>query len=236
MKKPTEALILAGGLGTRLRTALADVPKPMATVGGRPFLEHVLDYWLAQGLRRFVLSVGHLADKITGHFGNEYRSARVEYVREREPLGTGGALALAFRRIAWRGEGILLLNGDTWLAASLEQLVRDARRDLPVTMVLKRVENNDRYDGVELDAARRIAGFGATAGGAPAFVNAGCCLLLTAEVKKSLSALPAKFSLERDWLAGLAQKRLAGSSIQDVDFVDIGVPEDYRRFCRRFSG
>jgi D-sedoheptulose 7-phosphate isomerase len=235
IKKPTEALILAGGLGTRLRTAVPGVPKPMAPVGGRrPFLEHVLDYWLAQGIGRFVLSVGHLADRITGHFGNEYRGAPVGYVIEKEPLGTGGALALAFRQIAWRGESILLLNGDTWLAASLDQLVRDARQDLPVTMVLKRVERNDRYGGVELDAAGRITRFGAAADGLPALVNAGCCLLRTEEVKQSLSGLPPKFSLEWDWLAGLVQKGLVGSSLQDADFVDIGVPEDYQLFCQRF--
>ena len=90
-----EAIILAGGLGTRLRPAVPNLPKPMAPVNGRPFLEHQIDYWIRQGVRRFVLSVGYMHEAIEGYFGASYRGAEIAYAVERSPLGTGGGLLLA---------------------------------------------------------------------------------------------------------------------------------------------
>ncbi|MDR1519964.1 MAG: nucleotidyltransferase family protein [Planctomycetota bacterium] len=235
-KRPSEALILAGGLGSRLRPAVADVPKPMAPAGSRPFLEYLLDYWLARGIARFVVSVGYLAERIMDHFGSGYRGAQIEYVRETEPLGTGGALALALEKTAWRSGSILLLNGDTWLAASLDRLAADADRQLPATLVLVRVEANDRYGGVEVDAAGRVVRFGLPADGGPALVNAGCCLLRPEPIQAALAGLPRRFSLERDLLPGLARQGRVAASVQAADFIDIGVAEDYRRFCREFAG
>lgn len=236
---PAEAVILAGGQGTRLRGAVPDLPKPMAPVGDRPFLEFVMDYWLARGVGRFILSVGYLAEKIISHFGSGYQGSKVEYVREEEPLGTGGAVAMAFRQTSWQGENLLLINGDTWLTASPDRLARDAKGLSPpptVVLTLVRMEKNDRYGGVSLDGKGRIARFGLPADGAPAWVNAGCCLLRIAAAKESFLALPTRFSLERDWLAPLARSGLVGASPQKADFIDIGVPEDYRRFLRDFAG
>ena len=92
---PTEAVILAGGLGTRLREVVSDVPKPMAPVNGRPFLEHQMDFYAAQGITHFVLSVGYLAEVITKHFGDTYRGCAIDYAVETTPLGTGGGLLLS---------------------------------------------------------------------------------------------------------------------------------------------
>jgi D-glycero-alpha-D-manno-heptose 1-phosphate guanylyltransferase len=90
-----EAVVLAGGFGTRLRSVVSDLPKPMAPVGGRPFLELLLQYWIGQGVHRFVLSIGYLAEKISAHFGAAWGGAEIAYARETEPLGTGGGLLLA---------------------------------------------------------------------------------------------------------------------------------------------
>ena len=109
----TTAIILAGGLGTRLRGTLPDLPKPMAPVAGRPFLAHQLDHWIAQGVVRFVLSVGYRAVAISNHFGDRYRGVPIDYVVEPAPLGTGGALALAATKLR-SNEPALLLNGDTY--------------------------------------------------------------------------------------------------------------------------
>src|SRR2546425_12065025 len=116
-----EAIVLAGGLGTRLRSVVADVPKPMAPIGGRPFLEYLFDHWIGQGIRRFTLSVGYRHETITGHFGNAYRGVALRYVVEEAPLGTGGALLRTLG--AFPGEApVLLLNGDTYFPVDVERL------------------------------------------------------------------------------------------------------------------
>lgn len=233
--KPHEALILAGGLGRRLRAAVSEVPKPMAPVGERPFLEFLLDYWLEQGITRFVLSVGYLAEHIENHFGSIYKGAAVEYVREKEPLGTGGALAMALREINWQGRRILSLNGDTWLTVSLPLLTAESEKGLPVVLALTEVAVNDRYGRVTLDQQGRVESFGGPADGSPALINAGCYILDTAALIKITTDYPSRFSLENDLLAPLAERGLVGASIQAADFIDIGVVEDYSRFCRQKS-
>ena len=107
------AVILAGGLGTRLRSVVSDVPKPMAPVGGRPFLEYQLEYWINQGISRFVLSVGYRHEAITEHFGSRYKGVELEYAVEEQPLGTGGGLLLAAEKLK-QDTPFLLLNKDTY--------------------------------------------------------------------------------------------------------------------------
>ncbi|MDR1945820.1 MAG: NTP transferase domain-containing protein [Desulfovibrio sp.] len=228
---PKQAIILAGGLGTRLRAVVPDRPKPMALVGGRPFLEILMEYHLSQGITRFILSVGWMAECIIGYFGNTFRGASLEYVREEEPSGTGGALALVLNSTLDLGGRALLLNGDTWLTVSLPQLAADAADRPPVTMTLVGVAANDRYGGVELDAPGRVRRFGLPPGGNPALINAGCCLLEIETVRDALTDFPPRFSLEQDLFASLAEHGLVRGSVQDAEFLDIGVPDDYRRFC-----
>jgi Nucleoside-diphosphate-sugar pyrophosphorylase involved in lipopolysaccharide biosynthesis/translation initiation factor 2B, gamma/epsilon subunits (eIF-2Bgamma/eIF-2Bepsilon) len=234
--QPLTAVILAGGFGTRLRPVVSELPKPMAPVGQRPFLEFLLDHWLEQGVGRFILSVGYLADSVIGHFGSSYRGAAVEYVREEEPLGTGGALRLALETAEGLSPRLLMLNGDTWLAASLDRLLSEAAvLACPLTLVLTEVPANDRYGGVELSPDGRIRQFGLPADGSAALINAGCYLAATEEMKKFMAPMPGKFSLENDLLPDLARRSLIGASVQKADFIDIGVPEDYEKFCRQFS-
>ena len=118
----TSAIILAGGLGTRLRGVVPDLPKPMAPISGRPFLEHQIDYWIKQGVSHFVLSVGYRHEVIVDHFGNRYKDAELDYVIEKTPLGTGGGLLLAVEKVG-KDEPFLLLNGDTYFAVNLKTLV-----------------------------------------------------------------------------------------------------------------
>ena len=95
----TTAVILAGGLGTRLRSVISDLPKPMAPINGRPFLEYLICYWIGQGINHFVLSVGYLHQAIIGYFGNQFKGACIDYVIEESPLGTGGGLLLASKKV-----------------------------------------------------------------------------------------------------------------------------------------
>ena len=105
------AIILAGGLGTRLRNTVPDLPKPMAPINGRPFLEYLLDYWITQGVENFVISVGYRHQQIVSHFGNRYKKANLQYAIEDTPLGTGGGLCLAITKLPVL-EPFLLLNGE----------------------------------------------------------------------------------------------------------------------------
>lgn len=226
---PTEMLILAGGFGTRLKSVVSDVPKPMAPVAGRPFLAYILDYWIAQGIKRFVISTGHLADVIKSHFGGAYKNASITYVHEQSPLGTGGALRMGLNSVNWSNQLALTANGDTWFPVSLQQLFADAsQQGAQITIALKRLEKNDRYGAVELTSEGRVTAFGLKTTGS-SFINAGIYLLNVEEIKNALSGLPEVFSLESDFLMPFAASGLVGSSIQEKPFLDIGVPDDYKR-------
>lgn len=224
------AIILAGGLGTRLRSAVPDVPKPMAPLNGRPFLEHQLDYWIGQGVRRFVLSVGYKHETIAHHFGKSYRGAQIDYTVEAEPLGTGGGLLLATGKITTTGPW-LILNGDTFFEVGLADLADfHEQKRADITLSLFPVDNNTRYTGVEIDDGQRITGLKAVGGNSRQLINGGVYLMGAT----ALSGLPFhpgdKVSLENDLLtqALASGKRLYGHTVRGR-FVDIGVPEDYVR-------
>lgn len=139
-----EALILAGGLGTRLRAAVPDLPKPMAPIRNRPFLEHQMDYWIGQGVTKFILSVGYMHELIEAHFGETYRQCPVVYAREAAPLGTGGGLLLGLSH-AQENE-VLVLNGDTFFEVSLAQFrAQHQALQADASIALRRIAKNARY-------------------------------------------------------------------------------------------
>lgn len=224
------AIILAGGLGTRLRQAVPDLPKPMAPLEDRPFLEYQMDYWIAQGVRRFVLSVGYKHELIEKHFGPVYGGAEIAYAVEAEPLGTGGGLLLAMDAMhapsPW-----LVLNGDTFFDVELKSLVKfhESRR-AEITLSLFPVENNSRYTGVEIDDTQRITKLKSVSDGGRQLINGGVYLL----ADTALSGLPYRPGDKASFESGILEmalevgKRLYGYS-HNGKFIDIGVPEDYAR-------
>lgn len=224
-----EALILAGGLGTRLREAVPDLPKPMAPIRNRPFLEHQMDYWIGQGVTRFILSVGYKHELIEAHFGSTYRQCPVVYAREAIPLGTGGGLLLGLSQA--RGDLVLVLNGDTFFEVSLADMrERDETLQADVTVALRRIAHNDRYGEVALDAQGVVTAFNAAASGGEGIINGGVYLLRPA-VLLGLGYVPGdKVALEQDLFPCLLKtgKRVVGF-ISDTNFIDIGIPEDYYR-------
>src|SRR5512135_2706910 len=152
----TTAIILAGGLGTRLRRTVPDLPKPMAPVSGRPFLEYQMDYWIAQGISHFILSVGYRHEDIMNHFGNRYQDASVEYCIEETPLGTGGGVLLAAEKIG-HNQPFLLLNGDTYFAVDLKTLDEFSRANkADWTFSLFRTSEEGRYMGMDVSPQGRI--------------------------------------------------------------------------------
>ena len=146
-----DTVILCGGLGTRLREAVADVPKPMAPIAERPFMEYLLDYWIGQGVDRFVLSVGYKWEIIQRHFGSNYKNAALEYSIEETPLGTGGGILLAVDRLT-TGQPVLLLNGDTFFKVPLAGFEGfHNQNEAEISLALRQVSGAKRYDWVILD-------------------------------------------------------------------------------------
>lgn len=229
----TTAVILAGGLGTRLRSAVPDLPKPMAPVAGRPFLEHLLDYWIAQGINRFVLSVGYRHEIIVDHFGVAYKAAELLYAIEETPLGTGGALLLAAGKVA-AGESFLVLNGDTYFAAELKQLVTFAQQhDADWCFSLFQPAEEGRYMGMAVSPHGRVTALqsGSARPGHPA--NGGVYWLHARALQCCGLAAGQKCSLEDDLApAALASGLRVFGCAFPGSFIDIGVPEDYRRAAK----
>ena len=223
-----EVIVLAGGLGTRLRAAVPDLPKPMAPVNGRPFLEWLLDYWIAQDVTRFILSVGYRHEAISGHFGPAFRGIPVTYAVEDRPLGTGGGLLLACGSLA-ATDPFLVLNGDTYFEAPLKTLREfHAAHKADITLSLFRSPQQGRYTGLKLGAAGEVLSLGAGEKGVLA--NGGVYLMGRGFFEGGTWQASSRVSLEEDILpsAMRAGKRLFGLECQGR-FLDIGVPEDYAR-------
>jgi D-glycero-alpha-D-manno-heptose 1-phosphate guanylyltransferase len=223
----TTAIILAGGLGTRLSAVVADLPKPMAPVAGRPFLAHQMDHWIGQGIDRFVLSVGYRAVAISNHFGDRYRGVPVEYALETTPLGTGGALMLAAAKLR-STEPALLLNGDTYFDVDLAALAAHAERlEADWCLALFRHDDAARYMGVAVSADGRITAL--RSADAP-HANGGAYWFRPDALSAAALAPGQAASLENDLLPRLFDQgqRFAGH-VSDGDFIDIGMPHDYLR-------
>lgn len=234
-----QAIVLAGGLGTRLRAVVSDVPKPMAPIGGRPFLDCLLSYWRAQGIQRFILSVGYKWQVIKNHFGTNFQGAEIEYAIENIPMGTGGGLCLAAEFLN-PCETFLALNGDTFFEVNLGNLATQHReKQADLTLSLHRTEESGRYGGVTLDAQGFLTSFKSKAEVKPTESSApgpdrpkplinGGVYLIQSSVWETVPFPTAPLSLE-DGLFGrllFERKRFYGSE-QEGRFIDIGLPEDY---------
>jgi len=222
--KTNEAIVLAGGLGTRLKEVLPDIPKCMAPVNGKPFLTYVLAYLEGQGINKVILSVGYLKEHIINYFGNRYNTISIEYSIENEPLGTGGAIKLAIGYSLL--DHVFILNGDTYFTANLalmEQLHYQSSSD--ITIAAKQVTNASRYGLIETTHADRISAFKEKeqiSGGG--WINGGIYLVK----KQVLNQIgKTKFSLEND-LFKVSCSSLKLQAFKSTDFfLDMGVPDDY---------
>lgn len=229
MQCPKHALIFAGGLGTRLRPRVNDVPKPMAPVCGKPFLAYQIMYWIRQGITHFTLSVGYLAETIEAYFGASFCGATIGYVFEETPLGTGGALGLAFKLGSFDENPTLILNGDTWFEADIALLAKKCHaKNFVMTLALRELAENTRYGGVLTNENGLIHSFGDPNS---MLINAGCYLISPPAVEPYLAQFPEKFSLEGELLPLLAKESCLCGCVQHVSFIDIGIPEDYDKFC-----
>ncbi len=226
--KLSQALILVGGLGTRLRPVVNDVPKPMADVNGRPFLEYIIDYLKKFGITNIILATSHMHEKIENYFGDGSKfGAKIIYSREPQPLGTGGAIKLAGNLLHGR---FLLVNGDTWFDCDLNKLEQEHEKSKATgTLALAELENTSRYGLVLTNSENKVKNFvekGKIIQGENK-INAGY-YILEPEILKYIP--DDVVSLEKDVFAKLIlQNKLSGIALQG-NFIDIGVPEDYFRF------
>lgn len=232
-----KVILLAGGLGKRLRTVVRDVPKPLAPVAGRPFLEHLMDYWIGQGATCFVLSVGYKHEMVEAHFGTAYRSVPVDYAVDNEPLGTGGGLLLALAK-ARAESSVFAANGDTFFAVDAAAMRRyHVARGALFTMALFRSTNTDRYTPVERDAEGRITAMNASPSGAPPLANGGVYLIEPEAFSRAGFQSGDRVSLESQLLPVLVRAGVRVFGFEsEARFIDIGVPEDYARAAALIEG
>lgn len=226
------AVILSGGLGTRLRSVVSDRPKVMALVDGRPFLTHLLDQLADSGIRRVVLCTGYMADAVRDQLEDEYRGMELVYSTEESPLGTGGAIRNAADLLS--GEMLLVMNGDSYCRCDISGFITSqAASGAYAGMVLARVDDVARFGAVLTNNDSIVESFiekGGQAG--PGWINAGI-YLLPADLVHKIDP-DRQVSLEREVFPLLIAKGLFGYHCAGA-FIDIGVPEEYQRSQIFFS-
>ena len=220
------AVILAGGLGTRLRSAVPDRPKVLAEVCGRPFVEYLLDQLSWEGVESVVLCTGYLGDQVQDRLGTNYRRMALRYSREQQPLGTGGALRLALPLL--KTDPVLVLNGDSYCDTRLDTFaIWHADRKTPATIVLAETDDTRRYGRVQIDDEGRILQFSEKTGDSgPGLVNAGIYLLSRELIASIVTGCTV--SIEHEVFPGWIGRGLCGFPSQGRLW-DIGVPEAYAR-------
>jgi D-glycero-alpha-D-manno-heptose 1-phosphate guanylyltransferase len=227
-----ECIILAGGLGTRLRSAVPDLPKCMAPVAGRPFLSYVIDHFRQQGIEKFIFSLGYKHEAIQTFLDASYAGYDKQYVIEKEPLGTGGAIQFACHQATEKN--VLILNGDTLFSIQLPVLTEFHNQHLShCTLALKPMQHFDRYGVVELQASGAIKSFKEKQFYESGLINGGIYALQVDALLKE--GLPEKFSFEKDYLERLYTTRPMYGIVQDEYFIDIGIPEDFEKANKDLS-
>lgn len=227
MDTTKEAIILCGGLGTRLRSVISDVPKPMAPIKNKPFLAFVLEYLKKQNISRVVLAVSYKYEIIQEYFGNSYLGIQILYSIEKEPLGTGGAILEALNLI--NSDSCYVLNGDTFFDVNLDRLKLD---NSDICVALKPMKNFDRYGSVDIDNNSYISAFNEKRFTSNGLINGGVYL-----IKKNIFNsfnLPNKFSFEEFFQENFLTFN-AKATVFDDYFIDIGIPQDYKAFIDKNS-
>lgn len=220
-----EAIVLAGGLGTRLRGVVSDVPKPMAPVCNKPFLKYILDELNKYGFTRVVLAVGYKKEVIMDYFGSSYKNMEILYSVEDYPLGTGGCIKKASELI--NDDYVFIINGDTMFKIDYNKM----KTNKDVMIACKYLEKFDRYGKVEFENDRIIS-FKEKMPNQTGYINGGIYLFKRNLFKKF--DCQEKFSLEKDFFEKYIDKLYIEPFLSNDYFIDIGVPEDYYKACEDF--
>lgn len=227
-----EAIILAGGLGTRLRDAVPDLPKCMAPVAGRPFLFYVINYLRSQGIEKFIFSLGYKHEVIEDYLHAHFSTLTYQTVIEEEPLGTGGAIQLALTKATEKN--VVVTNGDTLFKVNIHDAAHfHMHQHAACTLLLKPMQHFDRYGVVELGKDNLVNKFSEKQFYTEGTINGGLYILNVASFLEE--EFPDKFSFEKNYLESLYTQRRMYGQVQDAYFIDIGIPEDFQRVQTELS-
>ena len=221
-----ECIILAGGLGTRLRSEVADLPKCMAPVAGKPFLHWVIAHLTAQKITSFVFSLGYMHEIIEEYIQLNHPQLKVKFSVENEPLGTGGAIKLALNKC--EEENILIVNGDTLFETNNNELWEEhIKNNSACSLALKPMQNFERYGAVTINESKIITAFTEKKYMKEGLINGGVYLIN----RKTFTQLnlPEKFSFEKDFLEKYLHILIMIGVQDNGYFIDIGIPEDFKR-------
>jgi D-glycero-alpha-D-manno-heptose 1-phosphate guanylyltransferase len=221
-----EAIVLAGGLGTRLRSVVPDLPKCMAPINGTPFLSYLIDHLILQGITHFVFSLGYKSNEFIHFLEAKLPNNNFGIVVEEEPLGTGGAIKLAISKTT--NKDIIALNGDSLFKANLNELMQfHLEKKSSCTLALKPMQQFERYGSVEINDHATITSFKEKQLIESGLINGGVYAInVLSFLAKSL---PNKFSMEKDYLEKFAAEGKFFGHVQEAYFIDIGIPEDFNR-------
>jgi len=219
-----EVIILAGGLGTRLQSVINNIPKPMADINGKPFLEYMLQYLDSFSISTVILSVGYKENIIKDYFGNKYKNINIKYSSEETPLGTGGAIKRALTLV--EKENVLVLNGDTFIDIDLREFINTYKeKTFHISIGLNKMYNFDRYGAVSI-LKNKIVNFEEKQFKKEGFINSGIYI-----INKHIFD---KINIERFSFEDFLQKNIDNLNIypficNNSYFIDIGIPSDYER-------
>ncbi len=226
----TEAIILAGGLGTRLRNAVPDLPKCMAPVNDIPFICFVIEYLKKQGINHFVFSLGYRSKDVIDFLDKNYPMLDKTYVIEDEPLGTGGAVKKALQTS--ETNDVVIVNGDTIFKIDLEKLFYLYEIEkADCTIALKKVDYNERYGTVKVDENNKVNSFAEKKDTAAGLINGGIYIVNKKSFLKTITL--EKFSFEKDYLEKYLTTHNITAYTFNNYFIDIGIPEDYNKFSEK---
>lgn len=235
----TEAIILAGGFGTRLKSVVADLPKPMAPVNGPPFLNYLLSYLAHYGVKNIIVSTGYGAEQITSYYNElskqaTWDGARIGYSHEAEPLGTGGAIRLAMQQS--RQKQVIVLNGDSFFDVDLDAFSMLYKKShAQHAIALRQEEDTARYGTIDIDSHNRITAFKEKTGNeGSGLINAGI-YILNKDLFLNSTKPDINFSVEKDFFeVKLEEQKICGFEFNGY-FIDIGIPEDYAKAQHDFK-
>ena len=221
-----ECIVLAGGLGTRLRNTIGNYPKCMAEVDGKPFLEYIFHYLKQQGVSRIILSLGYKHEIILHWLANNKFDLDIDHVIEEEPLGTGGGIALAMAKA--QTENVFVVNGDTMFRVDMKAMLAfHTEKKAATTLALKEMHNFNRYGLVNTDDNGFIISFEEKKQTDKGYINGGVYIIDRNKLK--VISFPEKWSFEKDYLEPSVSKKILAGFKESGYFIDIGIPEDYSK-------
>lgn len=219
-----EAIVLAGGFGTRLQSVVSDIAKPMASINGKPFLAYLVEYLADFGIRRIILSVGHKKESIQSFFQEKYQDIEFVYSVEERALGTGGAIKKALQEV--KAQKVFVLNGDSFFQVDLALFSQHMQKE-KIALALKPMQNFDRYGSIVLEHGK-IVSFEEKKKTKDGLINGGV-YIITKEIFQD--TLEDVFSFE----SFLQEEKDIGGYVSDGYFIDIGIPSDYWKAQQDFK-